>query len=155
MWSNLSRFYAHHCTDSSRTWVKIETHNRHPILDLTGELWCVCCEEIGENWPRYNGTGLYVAITFSCEVFKFYAWDPVSGTCLSLGVRVQLHPQELCKQYVLCCFVPIDFTISFRITSLYMATPLLGVKFVCYIALLCFVHYGIQSGAVITPFERT
>ena len=30
-----------------------------PYLALTGELWGVCCEELGENWPRYNGTALY------------------------------------------------------------------------------------------------
>ena len=27
-----------------------------PYIALAGELWCVCCEDIGENWPRYNGT---------------------------------------------------------------------------------------------------
>ena len=30
-----------------------------PHLALAGELWGVCCEEIGENWSRYNGTALY------------------------------------------------------------------------------------------------
>ena len=23
--------------------------------------WGVYCEDLGENWPRYNGTALYVA----------------------------------------------------------------------------------------------
>ena len=35
---------------------------KHPSSQqtpLTGELWEVCCEEIGENWLRYNGTALY------------------------------------------------------------------------------------------------
>ena len=27
---------------------------------LKAELWGVCCEEISENWPRYNGTHLYI-----------------------------------------------------------------------------------------------
>ena len=38
-----------------------QAHNRHPITYLvqTGDLWGVYCEEIGENWPRYNGTTLY------------------------------------------------------------------------------------------------
>ena len=31
-----------------------------PYLFLTGELWSVYCEEFGVNWPRYNGTALYV-----------------------------------------------------------------------------------------------
>ena len=30
-----------------------------PYLALTGELWGVCCEEIGDNEPRYNDTALY------------------------------------------------------------------------------------------------
>ena len=30
-----------------------------PYLALTGELWGVYCEDLGENWPRYNGTALY------------------------------------------------------------------------------------------------
>ena len=25
---------------------------------LTGELWGVYCDDLGENWPRYNGTAL-------------------------------------------------------------------------------------------------
>ena len=28
-------------------------------LALTGELWGVYCEELGEKWPRYNGAALY------------------------------------------------------------------------------------------------
>ena len=30
-----------------------------PYLALTDELWGVYCEDIGENWPCYNGTALY------------------------------------------------------------------------------------------------
>ena len=30
-----------------------------PYLALRGELWGVCCEDIVENWPRYNGTPVY------------------------------------------------------------------------------------------------
>ena len=30
-----------------------------PYLALPGELWVVYCEDLGENWPRYNGTALY------------------------------------------------------------------------------------------------
>ena len=34
-----------------------------PYLALMGELWGVCCcEEFGENWPRYNGTALYFVV---------------------------------------------------------------------------------------------
>ena len=31
-----------------------------PYLALTGELWGVCGEDFLENWPRYNGTALYL-----------------------------------------------------------------------------------------------
>ena len=31
-----------------------------PLVPLMGELWGVCCRDIGENWPRYNGTALYM-----------------------------------------------------------------------------------------------
>ena len=31
-----------------------------PYLALTGKLWSVYCEDFGGNWPRYNGTTLYL-----------------------------------------------------------------------------------------------
>ena len=31
-----------------------------PYLALTGELWGVYCEDLWENWLRYNGTALYL-----------------------------------------------------------------------------------------------
>ena len=34
----------------------------NPCLALTGELWGVYCEYFGENWPRYNGTALYMRL---------------------------------------------------------------------------------------------
>ena len=30
------------------------------IQVITGELCGVYCEDLGENWPRYNGTALYI-----------------------------------------------------------------------------------------------
>ena len=30
-----------------------------PYLNLMDEIWGVCCEDFGENWPCYNGTTLY------------------------------------------------------------------------------------------------
>ena len=29
-------------------------------LALTGDLWGAYCEDFRENWPRYNGTALYM-----------------------------------------------------------------------------------------------
>ena len=31
----------------------------NPHLALTGELWDIYCDDLGANWPRYNGTALY------------------------------------------------------------------------------------------------
>ena len=31
-----------------------------PYLALTGKLWGVHCEDLGENWQHYNGTTLYI-----------------------------------------------------------------------------------------------
>ena len=59
--SNL-RYYHRHCDDNSRIKIRLETHIRHPIARLKGELWVVYCEEMWENWPRYNGTALYVLL---------------------------------------------------------------------------------------------
>ena len=39
---------------------KITTHT--PYLALTGELWGVYRENLGENWQRYNGTALYIQL---------------------------------------------------------------------------------------------
>ena len=33
-----------------------------PYLGLTGELWGLFCEYLWENWPRFNGTALYLSI---------------------------------------------------------------------------------------------
>ena len=38
-------------------------HKRHPLWRLIGELWGVNCEIFGENWPHYNGTALYNAVS--------------------------------------------------------------------------------------------
>ena len=31
---------------------------KHPYLTLTGKLWCVFCEDFGEDWPCYDGLKL-------------------------------------------------------------------------------------------------
>ena len=40
-------------TESERD-IKITTY-----LALTSEQWGVCCEDLGEDWPNYNGSALY------------------------------------------------------------------------------------------------
>ena len=67
--SNLSRYkcsliyhditYHNAVTVAENAWdIRITTDT--PYLALTGELWGVYRENLGENWPRYNGTALYV-----------------------------------------------------------------------------------------------
>ena len=34
-----------------------------PYLALSGELLDVYCEDLGENWPRYNDTALYEVVS--------------------------------------------------------------------------------------------
>ena len=41
-----------------------------PYLALTGELWDVFYEDLGENWPRYNGTKLYVVP--SVQLYQYH-----------------------------------------------------------------------------------
>ena len=41
-----------------------------PYLALTGELWGVCCKDIGENWLRYKSTALYFETTDSDNTDK-------------------------------------------------------------------------------------
>ena len=41
MRSNLSQYYTQHCDYSSRKWIRLETHNRHPIAHPNG--WAMGC----------------------------------------------------------------------------------------------------------------
>ena len=53
-----------------------------PYLTLMDELWGIYWEDLGENWPRYNGTALYtvkssyVVVVFSQSTHNRYssAW---------------------------------------------------------------------------------
>ena len=35
------------------------------MIDLKGELWGISCEDVGENWPRYNGTALHMPVIYA------------------------------------------------------------------------------------------
>ena len=37
-----------------------------PYLALTGKLWGVFCEDLGENWLRYDSTALYIKHFLAC-----------------------------------------------------------------------------------------
>ena len=58
--SNLSWYYIRQVVITvaeSESNIRITTDT--PYLTLMGELWDVYCEDLGENWLRYNGTTLY------------------------------------------------------------------------------------------------
>ena len=42
------------CIQQYRDWNKSES-------EVTGELFGVVCEDMGESWPRYNGSAPYLA----------------------------------------------------------------------------------------------
>ena len=50
-----------------------------PYLALTGELWGVYCEGFEGNWPRYNGTALYVPWAQYSRVH--ISWDILYMVC--------------------------------------------------------------------------
>ena len=86
--SILSRWYIRHCNDSSRIWIRFETDNKHPIG------WGVCCEDIGEYGPRYNGTALFLRSTYAavnCVIV-----DSAGGWVVPKPMQIypQLDPQQ-------------------------------------------------------------
>ena len=44
----------------SESGIRITTDT--PYVALTGKQWGVCREDFGGNWPRYNGTPLYIIL---------------------------------------------------------------------------------------------
>ena len=52
-----------------------QQNNRHPIPRPNGQAMSVSCENIGEKWPRYDGTVLYFA----------YRNLLVAGSCYKSG----------------------------------------------------------------------
>ena len=70
-----------------------------PYLALTGELWGVSCEYIGEKWPRYNGTALYYfdwtyiefneALLFPCAIWR--KWKHRRSVSLNIIARFQFQ----------------------------------------------------------------
>ena len=43
-----------------------------PYLALTSKLWDVYCEDLGENWPHYNGRALYVSFKVPIPIKGIY-----------------------------------------------------------------------------------
>ena len=40
--------------------IQVELSKDTPYLALMGQLWGPFCEDLRENWLRYNGTTLYI-----------------------------------------------------------------------------------------------
>ena len=43
-----------------------------PYLSLTGELWDVFCKDFEGNWPRYNGTALYISTALTIDTTLWF-----------------------------------------------------------------------------------
>ena len=67
--------------------IKIDT----PYLTLTGKLWAVYFEDLGENWLRYNGTAVYVVLGLSILTLFMQILDKIGGEKSPLYVWNILH----------------------------------------------------------------
>ena len=78
-----------------------------PYLALTGELWGVFCENLWENWSRYNDTAPYCAHTPSFDdtltnskssryIPHGFSWERASrssiSTCSGISPSSNVHP---------------------------------------------------------------
>ena len=58
--SNISTYCIYHCRNWGIISIRAEPTKDIPYLALTGELWGAFREYFWKNWPRYNGTALYI-----------------------------------------------------------------------------------------------
>ena len=76
-----------------------------PYLALTAELWDVFCENLGENWPRYNGTAL-LGERQEAQILKFNAPPPppytLSLSWPSYSKFSQLSYEPVCSRELWC-----------------------------------------------------
>ena len=71
--------------------------NHTSYLALTGELWGVFCENLGEYWPCYNSTALYGHHKSDRACYP-WLWIPVNAAvwyCISSFCHF-LHQSHLC-----------------------------------------------------------
>ena len=61
----------------SRILVRCWTTKDTPYLALTGELWCVFCKYLWENWLLYNDTALHY------ERFQLTHWGRATHICVN------------------------------------------------------------------------
>ena len=58
--SNIVKYYIHNYRTWSRISIRCWIHKRHPIPRPNGRAMGCFCGYLWENWPRYNGTRLYL-----------------------------------------------------------------------------------------------
>ena len=66
--SNLSRYYIRRCDDNNRRKPDFKLTADTPYLALTGDIRDIYCQNFEENWPRYNGTALYLHTMPWCKI---------------------------------------------------------------------------------------
>ena len=87
-----------------------------PYLALTGELWGVFCDDVGENWPCYNGIALYgVQATAQTEKFMRSTWGP-PGSC-----RPQVGP--MLAPWTLLSGRPSSYILTPQVNNAYSVIP--------------------------------
>ena len=73
--SNMAWYCTRHCRNGGRISIRVWATKDTPYFALTGELWDVFCEYIGEIWPRYNGTALNYIFLISVHQILSQACD--------------------------------------------------------------------------------
>ena len=82
-----------------------------PYLALTGELWGVICEDLGENWPLYNGTALYLKGDWLCDPLIFSTKPVMRNAFLRhtivivISSHMYLQPTSLLYCSSICLFL--------------------------------------------------
>ena len=104
-----------YCNNNYRNWGRISIrcwiHKDTQLPALTSELWGVFCEYLWENWPRYNGTTLYIQIKKTEYIlrrktrypFAYHCWQnsrPSSGYRKPMFLNTDIiYPAKWCSCY--------------------------------------------------------
>ena len=59
MWSSITWYYLHHCSNWDRIWIRVSINKRHPLPRPNGQAMGCLLWEFRENWRHYNGTAVY------------------------------------------------------------------------------------------------
>ena len=72
---NITQYFIQHCVGWSRIYIRVSSKNLHPVYRPNGRTMGCIFDDSVENWPRYNGTALYLHI---CGIDEFVQidWEP-------------------------------------------------------------------------------